>query len=67
MGHKTPDHIVRRIVRERAAGRTMQSIADDLNADLVPMAQNGSCWKTGTIDALLKRAKRDGINLQVVA
>jgi len=44
-----PAKIRRRIVRERARGRTFAAIADDLNRDDVPRAQGGEAWHPATI------------------
>lgn len=44
-----PAKIRRRILRERARGRTYSAIADDLNRDEVPTAQDGAAWWPATI------------------
>jgi len=49
----TPDHVVARIQRERAAGMTLQSIADGLNADGVPTSRGGAGWQRGTVGKLV--------------
>lgn len=50
---------VRRIFDERAAGRTLQLIADGLNADKV-RTKRGSVWRPGTIAAVLDNPKYRG-------
>jgi len=47
-----PDDIVRRVLRERADGRTLQAIADGLIADGVPTARGGR-WQAGTVRHVL--------------
>ena len=46
LGHPQvlPPDVVTRIVSERVAGRTLQSIADSLMADAVPTARGGASW-----------------------
>ena len=44
-----PAKVRRRILRERARGRTLAAIANDLNHDEVPTAQNGAAWYPATI------------------
>jgi DNA invertase Pin-like site-specific DNA recombinase len=46
--------VVRRIVRERAAGRTLQEISTRLNADGVPTARGGA-WYPSTLQRVLRR------------
>lgn len=41
--------VVTRIVKERASGRSLQAIADGLNADGVPTAHGGSQWWPSTV------------------
>lgn len=48
-----PRELVARIVAERAAGRTLQAIADDLDAEGVPTAQGGR-WRPGTVAVILR-------------
>lgn len=48
------DRVVRRIVRERAAGRSLPSIADGLTADKVATAQGGARWYPSTVAGVLK-------------
>ena len=47
-----PDDVRHRIADERADGRTLQAIADDLNAEQVPTARGGR-WHPSTIDKVL--------------
>jgi len=54
------DEVVARIVAERAAGRTLQAIADGLAADGVPTARGGRCWYPRTVLAVLESAALDG-------
>jgi DNA invertase Pin-like site-specific DNA recombinase len=51
-----PDDVVARIVREREAGRTLQAIAEGLDADGVPRAQGGARWYPRTVLAVLQSA-----------
>ncbi|MBT2269789.1 recombinase family protein [Rhodococcus erythropolis] len=48
-----PIEVTRRIVTERAAGRTFQAIADGLMADGVPTARGGVKWYPATIKAVI--------------
>lgn len=61
LGRKaTLDPAVRdRVVRERAAGRTMQAIADGLNADNIPTARGGTVWRSSTVNAVLVSVAHD--------
>lgn len=56
-----PTDLLRRIVAERAAGRTLAAIADGLNADGTATAQGGRRWYPSTIRQSLGTAARDGI------
>lgn len=47
--------VVERVVAERAAGRTLQAIAEGLDADGVPRAQGGAKWYPATVAVLLRR------------
>jgi DNA invertase Pin-like site-specific DNA recombinase len=38
-----------RIASARGAGRTWQSIADELNADGIPTVRQGSCWRVSSV------------------
>jgi DNA invertase Pin-like site-specific DNA recombinase len=53
-----PVKVVRRIVRERKAGRTLAEIADQLTADTVPTARGGE-WRASTVHKVLKSVKLD--------
>lgn len=53
---QTPEHVVSRVVRERADGSTYQAIADGLNDDGVPTAGKAMTWTRGLVAALDKRA-----------
>jgi DNA invertase Pin-like site-specific DNA recombinase len=50
----------RRIVRMRAAGLTLQAIADDLNEEGIPTARGGTKWRPSSVQAALgyKRPSR---------
>jgi DNA invertase Pin-like site-specific DNA recombinase len=48
-----PRQVVKRIVLERASGRTLQAIADGLNGDGVPTAHGGSAWWPSTVGNVL--------------
>jgi Recombinase len=48
--------VIARIKRERAAGRSLATIANGLNADRVPTAQGGRRWYPATIRYTLNRA-----------
>jgi DNA invertase Pin-like site-specific DNA recombinase len=50
-----PRAVERRIVRERAAGRTLTEIADRLNRDGVSTAQGGVKWYAATVRHVLRR------------
>jgi len=49
---------VERVVTERAQGRSLQAIAEALNADGVPTGQGGRSWHPSTIRAVLGAAGR---------
>ena len=51
--------VIRRIVRERAQGRTLEAIAEGLNANRVPTAQGGARWYRGTVRAVLRSIELD--------
>lgn len=51
--------IVRRIFEARRAGRTLQAIADELNAGAVPSA-NGKTWRPGTVAYVVDNPKYAG-------
>ena len=46
--------IVERMRQERAAGATLQAIADGLDRDGVPTAQGGRCWHAATVRDVLR-------------
>jgi DNA invertase Pin-like site-specific DNA recombinase len=50
-----PTKVVRRIQRERAAGKTLAAIAEGLNRDAVPTAQGGRQWHPATVRYTLQR------------
>jgi DNA invertase Pin-like site-specific DNA recombinase len=49
-----PMSVVRRIVRERARGMTMQAIADGLTASGIPTARGGSTWSPSSVQGVLE-------------
>lgn len=51
-----PPEIARRISDERAAGKSLRQIADNLNADQIPTAHGGACWWPSTVRQVLQRA-----------
>lgn len=51
----TPDVVVARVTRERAAGASFGAIARGLNDDAIPTAQGGSRWYASTVRALIER------------
>jgi transcriptional regulator with XRE-family HTH domain len=51
-----PSEIGRRIRDERAAGKSLRQIADNLNADRIPTAHGGACWWPSTVRQVLQRA-----------
>ena len=53
-----PDAVRYRIADERDAGRTLQAIADDLNAEQVPTARGGR-WYPSTIAKVLHSVALD--------
>jgi DNA invertase Pin-like site-specific DNA recombinase len=48
-------HVLERIRRERAAGRSLAAIANGLNADRIPTAQGGRRWYPATVRYTLNR------------
>jgi hypothetical protein len=48
-----PDDVVRRIVAERAAAKSLAQIARDLNADGVPTAHDGAQWWPSSVRVVL--------------
>lgn len=53
----TPDSIVRRVVRQREAGRTWKAIADGLNRDRVPTVRGGRCWRVSSVQRVWQSAQ----------
>lgn len=47
-------HVVRRIVTERAAGRTLQAIADTLNTDGIATTRGAPTWERSTVHRILR-------------
>jgi len=47
-----PLEVVRRVVDERSAGRTWQSIADGLTTDGVPTARGAAKWRVSTVQGV---------------
>ena len=52
-----PPKVVRRVLRERKAGKSLAAIAEELNADRVPTAQGGERWHPSTVAYVAKRAE----------
>jgi hypothetical protein len=50
-----PVEIAKRIHRERAEGKSLRQIADDLNAEGIPTAHHGKQWWPSTVGAVLAR------------
>jgi hypothetical protein len=48
--------IAKRIRDERAAGKSLRQIADNLNADRIPTAHGGARWWPSTVRQVLQRA-----------
>ena len=53
-----PAKVVKRIVKERGAGRTWTSIAERLNIDQVPTAQGGLRWYPATVRSVAISARQ---------
>ena len=53
-----PDKVVKRIVNERAAGRTWTAIAEGLNRDRVSTAQGGLRWYPATVRTVANSARQ---------
>jgi DNA invertase Pin-like site-specific DNA recombinase len=51
--------VTRRVVAERAAGRSLPAIARGLNEDGVSTARGGRAWLPGTVSAVLRSAALD--------
>jgi DNA invertase Pin-like site-specific DNA recombinase len=54
-----PDDVVARISQNREDGLTLRAIADGLNNDSVPTAQNGRQWWPATVRSVLQSAELD--------
>jgi DNA invertase Pin-like site-specific DNA recombinase len=52
----TDDAVVSRVRKMRAAGATLRSIADALDADQVKTSQGGRCWYPSSVRKLLQSA-----------
>lgn len=52
-----PEDVVARIAAERKGGKTLQAIAETLNADGVPTAQGGQRWWPATVGVVLRYAE----------
>jgi hypothetical protein len=50
-----PAHVVRRIRREHADGRSMSAIAEALNNEAVPTATGAGKWYQSTVSAVLNQ------------
>jgi DNA invertase Pin-like site-specific DNA recombinase len=55
-----PDDVRRRIAAERAAGKSLRTIADALNAESVPTAR-GARWYASTVRAVLESLALDAL------
>jgi DNA invertase Pin-like site-specific DNA recombinase len=47
-----PDDVLRRVVDERAAGRSFRAIAEGLTAEGVPTARGGAVWHASSVKAV---------------
>jgi DNA invertase Pin-like site-specific DNA recombinase len=56
---RTPDEILRRVVAERDAGATWQSIADALDSVGVPTTRGGAGWRIGTVQRVYQSEMLD--------
>ena len=54
-----PRKVVNRIMRERARGDTLATIAEHLNTDRVATAQGGAMWYPATVRGVLKSVELD--------
>jgi len=55
---RTPEYVRRYIAQERAAGCTLQAIADQLNADQIPTV-SGRPWGTSSVQKVLLSVEHD--------
>lgn len=53
-----PDEVVQRILEQRAAGLTLQAVADGLNGDGISTAQGGTLWRPSSIRSVLTSSER---------
>ena len=53
--------VTERVVADRSAGRTLQGIADDLNAEGVPTARGGARWHPSTVAAVVRSHALDSM------
>jgi DNA invertase Pin-like site-specific DNA recombinase len=51
--------VIRRVLRLRSKGHTLDHIAQVLNADAVPTAHGGAAWHRSTVRGILKRSGGD--------
>jgi hypothetical protein len=58
-----PAWLKERVVFERAAGSTLQDIADGLNDDGTPTARGGLVWHPSTVRAVLQSHAADALAL----
>jgi len=56
-----PADVRTRIAHERAEGRTLAAIAEDLTYEGVPTSQGGARWYPSTVQAVLRSLKLDGV------
>lgn len=54
-----PEQTRERIGRERAAGATLQTIADRLNAEEIPTARGGAAWRPSSVAAVIRSLELD--------
>lgn len=54
-----PDDVVRRILDEQAAGRSLSAIARRLTADEVPTARGGRSWGMSSVRAVLRSRRAE--------
>ncbi|MDQ3870561.1 MAG: recombinase family protein [Chloroflexota bacterium] len=59
-----PPELARRLRAERAAGKSLRQIAEDLNASGTPTAHGGAQWWPSTIRALLARKSEEHAGLR---
>ena len=54
-----PEQVRQQIADDRAAGRSLRQIADQLTDDQVPTAQGGTRWYASTVAAVLRSLDQD--------